>query len=64
MLPGNSSHPSLYPELDSVPLLRPRVRLGPSCRTALWDRLGDAIAFFIGSYKDAQEKGSKWSRWS
>ena len=57
MLPGNSSHPSLYPELDSVPLLRPRVRLGPSCRTALWDCLGDAIAFLLALIRMRRRKG-------
>ena len=57
MLPGNSSHPSLYPELDSVPLLRPRVRLGPSCRTALWDCLEDAIAFLLALIRMRRRKG-------
>lgn len=46
MLPGNSSHPSLYPLLDSVPFSRPRVRLGPSCRTALWDCRGTVSLFY------------------
>ena len=57
MLPGNSSHPSLYPILDSVPFLRPRVRLGPSCRTALWDCLGDAIAFLLALIRMRRRNG-------
>ena len=67
MLPGNSNHPSLYPILDSVPCLRPRVRLGPSCRTALWDCLGDAIAFLLALIRMRRRSqnrslGAKWSR--
>ena len=64
MLPGNSSHPSLYPELDSVPLFEAESETRSfvsNCTMGLsWGR----YRFFIGSYKDAQEKGSKWAPWS
>lgn len=61
MLPGNSSHPFLYPILDSVPFFRPRVRLGASCRTALWDCLGDAIAFLLALIRMRRRKGQNRS---
>lgn len=61
MLPGNSSHPSLYPLLDSVPFSRPRVRLGPSCRTALWDCLRDGIAFLLAHKRIHRRKGQNRS---
>ena len=58
MLPGNSSHPSLYPELDSVPLFEAESETRSfvsNCTMGLsWGR----YRFFIGSCKDAQEKGS------
>ena len=68
MLPGNSSHPSFLTFFISWARLSPLVEAESETRSFVsnctmglsWGR----YRFFIGSYKDAQEKGSKWAPWS